>query len=138
MSIGRAGHFNTNPESLSPRYGQWIASWAFRCWREMIGRGELTDTEPFPIIEFGAGNGRLARDIVDAIAAAAEAATRTTGGTFAARLQYRIYETSASLRDKQRALLGIGRRRRGRGRAPSGRDAGARLSRRPQGLRADQ
>jgi SAM-dependent MidA family methyltransferase len=102
VTIGRAGHFNTNPESLSPRYGRWMATSAFRCWREMVERGELAETDPFPIVEFGAGNGRLARDILDAIAGAADDA----GRRFAARVQYRIYETSASLRDRQRALLG--------------------------------
>ena len=29
VSIGRGGHFITNPESLSPRYGKWIADLGF-------------------------------------------------------------------------------------------------------------
>jgi len=110
VAIGRGGHFITNPESLSPRYGAWIATWAFRLWQDMVAHGDLSDTDAFPIVEFGAGNGRLARDILDAVA---RNATAPAGGaaddrwrTFAARLAYRIYETSASLRDRQRALLG--------------------------------
>jgi SAM-dependent MidA family methyltransferase len=104
VTIGRTGHFNTNPEDLSPHYGKWIATWAFRCWREMVARGELSETDTFHVIEFGAGNGRLARDVLDAVARDADNDWRT----FASRLEYRIYETSASLRDKQRQLVGQG------------------------------
>jgi SAM-dependent MidA family methyltransferase len=106
VSIGRGGHFITNPESLSPRYGGWIATCAFRLWRDMIAHGELSETDAFPIVEFGAGNGRLARDVVDAVAKQATVNMDDTWQTFAARLAYRIYETSPSLRDRQRALLG--------------------------------
>ena len=129
VSIGRAGHFNTNPESLSPRYGGWIAAWAFRCWRDMVAHGELAETDPFPIVEFGAGNGRLARDVLDAVASGAP----TRGAAwrvFAARVQYRIYETSASLRDKQRAAPRRRRRRRRGRRAPPRRGPDAGLPRR--------
>jgi SAM-dependent MidA family methyltransferase len=116
VQIGETGHFDTHPESLSPHYGRWLAARAFHLWQEMLARGELSETEAFPIVEFGAGNGRLARDLLDAVArAAAEAADDPKlplrlGGqrlrTFASRLDYRIYETSASLRDRQRELLG--------------------------------
>lgn len=112
--IGGAGHFNTNPEDLSPHYGQWIATLAFRCWRDMVARGDLTEMDAFPVIEFGAGNGRLARDFLDSVAGTAgtskisERPEQEIWRTFASRLEYRIYETSASLRDKQRALLGQG------------------------------
>ena len=111
VTIGRGGHFITNPESLSPRYGAWMATWAFRLWQDMVASGELADADAFPIVEFGAGNGRLARDLLDAVARNAAA---PDGGanvdarwrTFAARLAYRVYETSESLRERQRALLG--------------------------------
>ena len=104
VSIGRGGHFITNPESLSPHYGGWIAERAFRCWEDMLAAGELADTDAFPIIEFGAGNGRLARDILDAAARGAPRDDRRR--TFAARIAYRIYETSPGLRDRQQGLLG--------------------------------
>jgi SAM-dependent MidA family methyltransferase len=97
VSIGRGGHFITNPESLSPRYGAWIAERAFRCWQDLVARGEIAETDAFPIVEFGAGNGRLARDVIDAAA---------RWKPFAARLAYRIYERSASLRARQEALVG--------------------------------
>jgi SAM-dependent MidA family methyltransferase len=102
VSIGRGGDFITNPEALSPRYGGWIAALAFRCWDQMVGRGLISEGDAFPIVEFGAGNGRLARDIVDAIASGAGERWRL----FAARFVYLVYETSAGLRERQRALLG--------------------------------
>ena len=114
VAIGKGGHFGTHPEEFSPHYGRWIARWAFRFWREMVARGELSETEPFAVIELGAGNGRLARDVLDHVARTAndpKVAASPEGPpwrTFASRLEYRIYETSASLRDKQRALLGEG------------------------------
>jgi SAM-dependent MidA family methyltransferase len=107
--IGRGGHFITNPESLSPHYGRWLAAWAFKVWKDMLAHGELTESDVFPLIELGAGNGRLARDILDAIARAAaqpEGAEHAAWQTFAARVTYRIYEMSESLREKQRLLLG--------------------------------
>jgi SAM-dependent MidA family methyltransferase len=109
VQIGVTGHFDTHPESLSPHYGRWVAGRAFHLWQEMLARGELSETDAFPIVEFGAGNGRLARDFLDAVAQAANDPTRPELlrlRTFASRLEYRIYETSASLRDRQRELLG--------------------------------
>jgi len=111
VTIGTAGHFTTSPESMSPHYGRWLAAWAYRCWRDMVAHGELTEAEPFPVVEFGAGNGRLARDFLDAVAAGPRAAPTGEDDqrwrqTFAARVDYRIYETSAALRDRQRQLVG--------------------------------
>nr|PZN21172.1 MAG: hypothetical protein DIU78_17975 [Pseudomonadota bacterium] len=75
----------------------------------MIEHGELGPSDRFPVIEFGAGNGRLARDFLDAVRAKATDASlsdRERWRRFAERLDYRIYEISAVLRAKQRALLG--------------------------------
>lgn len=107
--IGRDGHFATHPEEFSPHYGRWIAAWAFKAWRDLLERGELAAADTFPLIEFGAGNGRLARDVLDAIAERArdaKAPEHSSFSTFAARVDYRIYETSESLRAKQAELLG--------------------------------
>jgi len=107
--IGEHGHFDTHPEEHSPDYGRWIATVAFRAWCDMVEKGELSAGEPFPIVEFGAGNGRLARDVLDFMARAPaepELAERDRWHAFTTRVEYRIYETSASLRDKQRRLLG--------------------------------
>ncbi|HXU62285.1 MAG TPA: SAM-dependent methyltransferase [Polyangia bacterium] len=102
VAIGRGGDFITNPESLSPRYGGWIAALAFRCWQQMLARGLIAEGDEFPIVEFGAGTGRLARDLLDAVAAGGDDAWRR----FAARVSYRVYETSAGLRQRQQELLG--------------------------------
>jgi len=109
VEIGTSGHFSTHPESLSPHYGRWLASLAFDAWQEMLEHGELSEQDVFPIVEFGAGNGRLARDLLDALATTAFAhgsATPERARLFASRVEYRIYEMSGSLRNKQRALLG--------------------------------
>lgn len=115
VSIGTEGHFTTSPESMSPHYGRWLANWAYRCWQAMLARGELTEADLFPVVEFGAGNGRLARDFLDGVArgagdgpepASLDPAERRARQVFAGRLQYRIYETSAALRERQRHLLG--------------------------------
>jgi SAM-dependent MidA family methyltransferase len=107
--IGRTGHFDTHPEELSPQYGGWLAEWAFKAYLDLLAHGELSASDRFSVIEFGAGNGRLARDFVDAVARTADdprAPDREARQRFAARFEYRIYEMSASLREKQRALLG--------------------------------
>jgi len=111
VAIGKSGHFDTHPEEQSPDYGQWVAAWAFKAWADLVAHGELATTDVFPVIEFGAGNGRLARDFLDAVARGAppqSAADMPRWQSFAACVQYRIYERSASLREKQRALLGVG------------------------------
>jgi len=115
VSIGTEGHFTTSPESMSPHYGRWLSNWAYRCWQAMLAHGDLTEGDAFPVVEFGAGNGRLARDFLDAVAQgaasepggeSAELAERRRRQLFASRLEYRIYETSAALRERQRQLLG--------------------------------
>jgi SAM-dependent MidA family methyltransferase len=111
VRIGKMGHFDTHPEEQSPDYGKWVAAWAFKAWADLVAHGELAETDPFPVIEFGAGNGRLARDFLDALAQGSSeriAGDRSRWMTFAARVQYRIYERSASLRERQKALLGEG------------------------------
>jgi SAM-dependent MidA family methyltransferase len=109
VAIGKSGHFDTHPEEMSPDYGKWMAVWAFKAWADLVAHGELADTAAFPVVEFGAGNGRLARDFLDAVAQGADAQSgdqRQRWVTFASRVQYRIYERSASLREKQAVLLG--------------------------------
>lgn len=109
VAIGKSGHFHTHPEEMSPDYGMWLAVWAFKAWAELIAQGELSEEAEFPVVEFGAGNGRLARDFLDALAQGSHARAaedRLRWLTFASRVRYRIYERSAWLREKQAALLG--------------------------------
>lgn len=109
VKIGAEGHFTTHPETHSPHYGRWIARWAFKVWQEMIEHQELGRDEAFPVVEFGAGNGRLARDVIDAVAQLVDATAGTLRAEwehFSTRIEYRIYEVSSSLRERQKSLLG--------------------------------
>jgi SAM-dependent MidA family methyltransferase len=103
VQIGHGGHFSTHPESLSPHYGRWVASWAFEVYRRLLDGGHLTLEDAFPLVEFGAGNGRLARDVVDQVKARSQ--SDRDWRAFAERLDYRIYELSPALRSKQEGLL---------------------------------
>jgi len=103
VQIGQGGHFSTHPESLSPHYGRWVASWAFEVHRQLVRAGRLTPEDAFPLVEFGAGNGRLARDVVDQVKLRSQ--SDPDWRAFAERLDYRIYELSDGLRQKQEDLL---------------------------------
>jgi SAM-dependent MidA family methyltransferase len=83
--LGAAGDFTTAPE-LSPLFGQCIAR---HCAEVLAGVGGGD------ILEIGAGSGRLAFDVISALAA---------HGTLPGR--YRILEVSADLIERQRELLG--------------------------------
>ena len=123
-----------------PRYGAWIAALAFRFWRDMVARGELAETDPFPIVEFGAGNGRLARDILDAAPRRrqprADATTRGGRSRRASRTastrRPRRCATSSRRCSGGDAVVAEGDARR------PGDDAGARFPRRREGPRADE
>lgn len=60
-------HFVTVPKQVSPAFGAMLAYQAYAMWRSMIQAGDMTEQEIFNIIEFGAGDGDLAYDIVDSI-----------------------------------------------------------------------
>jgi len=81
------GDFVTAPE-ISPLFARSLASQVAQVFRHAAPR----------IVEFGAGTGALARDLIDALAA--------RGATVES---YGIVELSADLRERQRALLGDAR-----------------------------
>jgi SAM-dependent MidA family methyltransferase len=81
------GDFVTAPE-ISPLFGRALAMQV----AEVLA--QVTDGAPGRILEFGAGTGRLARDLLEALAARNVAIDR-----------YEIVEVSADLRDRQRAML---------------------------------
>ena len=111
VSIGRAGHFNTpTRRALSPRYGgSAIAERAFRCWQDMISHRGVS---PRPMRSRSSSSARATggwpgtsstrSHAMPADARSAEPRWRV----FRRGCATEIYETSASLRDKQRALLG--------------------------------
>jgi SAM-dependent MidA family methyltransferase len=84
---GRAGgDFVTSPE-VGPLFGACVARALDRAWRE------LGEPDPFVVVEAGAGNGRLARDVLRARPACLRA------------LHYVLVEVSSALRDAQRERL---------------------------------
>ena len=86
---GRAGRdFVTSPE-VGPLFGVCTARALDRLWRA------LGDPDPFLVIEAGAGNGRLAREVLRAQPSCLSA------------LRYVLVERSATLRAEQRERLAI-------------------------------
>jgi NADH dehydrogenase [ubiquinone] 1 alpha subcomplex assembly factor 7 len=84
---GRAGRdFVTSPE-VGPLFGVCVARALDRLWEA------LERPDPFLVVEAGAGNGRLAREVLRAAPACASA------------LRYVLVERSAALRSEQRARL---------------------------------
>lgn len=81
--LGKDGDFTTAPEMTS-LFGATLAEFA----------AELAGGQPVRILEFGAGTGKLARDLLDALA---------LRGTPAA--SYAIVELSAELRQRQQQAL---------------------------------
>ena len=81
--LGKDGDFTTAPE-ITPLFGATLANFVL----EVIPDG------PLRLLEFGAGSGKLARDILIALAASGRPAT-----------EYIIVELSAELRERQRSLL---------------------------------
>jgi|GEM_PF-857053 len=105
--IGTRGHFTTSPERLSPHYGQWLCHRAFDLYRHLLASASLSADEPFVVVEFGAGNGRLALDFLnEAKSPAIPCDAAELWPRFAAALEYRIYEKSARLHQRQLDALG--------------------------------
>ena len=87
---GRGGDFVTAPE-LSPLFGHCL----FRQLREVWAA--LGEPDTFTVLEYGAGGGRLAYDIL--------AAARAADPAFATALRYRLHEGNAHRRASALALL---------------------------------
>jgi len=86
---GRAGRdFVTSPE-VGPLFGLCVARALDRLWHA------LDDPDPFLVIEAGAGNGRLAREVLRAAPACLRA------------LRYVLVERSPALRAEQRERLPV-------------------------------
>ena len=91
---GRAGDFFTSVD-LGPLFGALLASQLAQMWRVLRSTAE----EPrFDLVEAAAGNGRLARDVLDAAAADDPA--------FYEAIRLHLVERSRAARDAQAASLG--------------------------------
>ncbi len=90
---GRNGDFFTSVD-VGPLFGELVAAALVEMWEALGAHGEKT----FDLVEAGAGNGRLARDVLDAAA--------RCHPEFYAALRVTLVERSAAARDAQRATLG--------------------------------
>jgi SAM-dependent MidA family methyltransferase len=90
---GRAGDFFTSVD-VSPLFGASIAIQLAEMWRVLRDRGD----ETFELVEVGAGNGRLARDVMDAAA--------RESPDFYRAIRLTLVERSAAARRHQAATLG--------------------------------
>lgn len=99
VRFGLDGHFSTYAERLSPIFGRMVA----RALREAIhaleASGRLPDGAPLTVLELGAGDGDLARDVLDEL----EARRDEPGWGFVERLTYVVGDESAALRARQQA-----------------------------------
>jgi SAM-dependent MidA family methyltransferase len=110
VRFGHGEDFWTFPTRLSPAFGQLLAEYLAGLRARLVAAGDLDAAAPFVVVELGAGDGTLARDVLDAAAAfasadvGADAADALRG--LAATLCYRIGERSAALRRRQHDALG--------------------------------
>ncbi len=85
VKLGKDGDFTTAPE-ITPLFGATLARFA----------AELFDGQPLHLLEFGAGTGKLADDVLTALAARGLAVG-----------SYQIVELSAELRARQQQRLAV-------------------------------
>ena len=88
---GRGGDFFTSVD-LGPMFGELLATQFVEMW-ERMGR-----CEPFDLVEAAAGNGRLARDILDCAA--------TRHADFYRVIRLHLAERSPRARERHREVLG--------------------------------
>jgi SAM-dependent MidA family methyltransferase len=97
QKTGRAGDFFTSVD-VGPIFGALLAKQFAEMWR--VGWPETRSPEPtaFDLVEAGAGNGRLARDILDA--------ARWNDPDFYSAIRLSLVEQSQAARDAQVQTLG--------------------------------
>ena len=83
VKLGKEGDFTTAPE-ITPLFGTTLAKFA----------ADLAGDTPIRILEFGAGSGKLARDVIAALDEFGQPA-----------VDYAIVELSSQLRGRQQSLL---------------------------------
>jgi len=88
--MGRAGDYLTSPE-VHPLFGHMVGRQLAEMW------GAMGSPAPFDVLEMGAGNGLLARDVL--------LWARRVEPAFFEALAYRIIETSPALAERQRHTL---------------------------------
>ena len=97
QKTGRAGDFFTSVD-VGPLFGELLARQFGEMWRVLESKVESRESTVFDLVEAGAGNGRLARDILDA-------AQKNDAGFYSA-IQLSLAERSPAARAAQRETLG--------------------------------
>lgn len=88
--------FFTFPEKLRPYFGKAVAKQIIQMWENMGNRDKPATT--FDIVEQGAGNGTLCRDILEEI--------RSTSPALFSILNYKIIDISPALIQRQKDTIG--------------------------------
>jgi len=97
VRFGMGGQFSTYAEALSPAFGRMVAR-AIRVGIAALERsGKVPRGAPLTVLELGAGDGHLARDVLDELVARRSEA----GWDFVDRLTYVVGDRSAALRERQ-------------------------------------
>ncbi len=96
VSFGVGGDFSTFPERLSPLFGWMLVDVLEDLLEPLLER--VDSTEPIVFLEFGGGNGDLARDVMERL-------DSPSAPWFGSRVVYRLVEPSAALRKRQRERL---------------------------------
>ncbi len=99
LKTGRAGDFFTSVD-VGPIFGEMLARQFAEMWRllESSALGPQPSALPFDLVEAGAGNGRLARDVLDA--------AQRADPEFYAAIRLSLVEPSPAARAAQSATLG--------------------------------
>ena len=100
QKTGRAGDFFTSVD-VGDVFGELLAKQFAEMWRLLRPEpveGRSPEPEAFDVVEAGSGNGRLSRDILDAI--------RRTDHELYESVRLSLVERSAAAREAQAAILG--------------------------------
>ena len=100
VRFGHGEDFWTFPTRLSPSFGMLLTEHLTGLRQRLVDGGDLAAAAPFYVIELGAGDGTLGRDLLDA------AAADDADAGLAATLCYRVGERSGALRERQRTAFG--------------------------------
>lgn len=102
VAFGSTNHFFSYPGEMSPVFGWMAAEAILSLLKELIRKQTISSDAPLTVLELGAGEGFLARDVLDYIH---NQARISRWKTISKNIQYVIIEKSTSLRKRQEELL---------------------------------
>ena len=104
VRFGHKADFWTFPTRLSPAFGTLLAQHLAGLRQRLVDAGALGDDAPFQVVELGAGDGTLSRDLLDAAALWQEQAPAFAG--LARTLFVRVGERAPALQRRQLEAAG--------------------------------